>query len=209
VKVVAVVLAAGASTRFGSPKLLAKLEARPVLQHVLDAIASAGVADVVVVLGDGHGATERAIAWRHQRRVVNPRPADGLSSSVRVGLRAVEEDPAVMAAIFLLGDQPAVRPDAIHAVIRAAGETDLPFVRARYARDGAPNPVLIRRAAWAEAAALEGDRGLGPLLAAHPDCVLPVDVDGANPDVDTPADLEYLADQLAGSSVPDPAEARA
>jgi len=209
VRVVAVVLAAGASTRFGSPKLLADLDGRPVLQRVLDAIASAGVDDVVVVLGDGLAETERAIAWRRQRRVVNPKPADGLSSSLRVGLGAAAEDPAVEAAVVLLGDQPAVRPEAIQAVIRAASETYLPFVRARYARDGAPNPVLIRRVAWPEAAALDGDRGLGPLLAAHPDRVQAVDVDGANPDVDTPADLEYLADQLAGSSAPDPAEARA
>ena len=51
-KVVAIVLAAGASRRFGSPKLLAALGGRPVLQHVLDAAADAGLGDVVVVLGD-------------------------------------------------------------------------------------------------------------------------------------------------------------
>ena len=67
--------------------------------------------------------------------------------------------------------------------------TDRPFVRPRYAADGAPNPVLVRRDAWALAAGLDGDRGLGPLLAGRPDLVHAVPVDGANPDVDTPADL--------------------
>ena len=205
-KVVGVVLAAGASTRFGSQKLLADLGGRPVLQHVLDAVDAADLDDVVVVVGDAHEATERALAWRRQRRVVNPRPQDGLSSSLRVGLAAVAaDDPAVDAAIVLLGDQPAVRPEAIRAVILAAEASDRPFVRARYARDGAPNPVLVRREAWPEAAALEGDRGLGPLLAARPDRVLAVDVDGANPDVDTPADLA----RLAGAHAPDPAGASA
>ena len=192
-RVVGVVLAAGASTRFGSPKLLADLGGRPVLQHVLDAIEAAGVDDVVVVLGDGHEATERALARRRQRFVVNPRPQDGLSSSLRVGLAAAGADRAADAAIVLLGDQPDVRQDAIRAVLRAAEASDRPFVRARYARDGAPNPVLVRREAWQEASALEGDRGLGPLLAAHPERVLAVDVAGANPDIDTPADLERLA----------------
>jgi CTP:molybdopterin cytidylyltransferase MocA len=64
--------------------------------------------------------------------------------------------------------------------------------------------VLVRRGAWPEASALHGDRGLGPLLAAHPERVLAVDVPGANPDVDTPADLERLA-----AATSPPAEVRA
>ncbi len=203
-KVVGVVLAAGAATRFGSPKLLADLDGQPVLEHVLGAIADAGLDDVLVVLGDGHAAMERAIAWQRQRRVTNPRPLDGLSSSLRIGLAAAAEDPDADAAILLLGDQPAVRPEAILAVLQAAEATDKPFVRARYAHDGAPNPVLVRRDAWPEASALDGDRGLGPLLAAHPERVLAVDVGGANPDVDTPADLARLA-----GATPPHAEVRA
>ena len=50
--VAAVVLAAGAGSRFGGGKLLASLDGRPVLQHVLDRVAEAGLGDVVVVLGD-------------------------------------------------------------------------------------------------------------------------------------------------------------
>jgi molybdenum cofactor cytidylyltransferase len=197
VKVIAIVLAAGASSRFGAPKLLADLGGRPVLQHVLDALDAAPVDDVVIVLGAGHEETERAIAWRRQRRVVNPRPEDGLSSSLRVGLDAAAEDPSVDAVLVLLGDQPTVRPATIRAVVEAAASSARPFVRARYAHDGAPNPVLVRRSAWADAAGLDGDRGLGPLLAAHPERVRAVDVEGANPDVDTPADLVRLAKDTA------------
>ena len=59
--------------------------------------------------------------------------------------------------------------------------------------DGAPNPVLVRRAAWALAAGLSGDRGLGPLLARPTrSSSLEVAVEGANPDVDTPEDLAAL-----------------
>lgn len=192
-KVTAVVLAAGASSRFGSNKLLAPLAGRPVLQHALDAVAAAGLGDVVVVLGDGHAAVEQEIAWRRERRVVNARPGDGLSSSLRVGLDAAADDPACDAVIVVLGDQPALQPGAVEAVVAAA--TDSPthlFVRARYPDDDAPNPVLVRRTAWATAAGLSGDRGLGPLLAAHPALVLAVDVVGTNPDVDTPDDLAAL-----------------
>lgn len=191
-RVAAIVLAAGASSRFGSNKLLAPLGGRPILQHVLDAVAEAGLDDTVVVLGDDAAAVEAAIAWSSERRVVNERPQDGLSSSLRVGLDAAAEDPATEAVLVVLGDQPTIRPSVIDAVVRAADGSPAPFVQAHYAADGAPNPVLVRRQAWAMAAGLSGDRGLGPLLAARPELVLAVDVEGANPDVDTPADLAAL-----------------
>jgi molybdenum cofactor cytidylyltransferase len=191
-QVVVVVLAAGASSRFGSQKLLADLGGRPVLQHTLDAVAEAGLGDVVVVLGDGRAEIEPAIAWRSERRVTNERPQDGLSSSVRVGLDAAAEDATIAAVLIVLGDQPAIRPEAIRAVVAAAADSPATFVRAAYATDGAPNPVLVRRAGWAMAAGIAGDRGLGPLLAARPELVLAVPVEGANPDIDTPADLAAL-----------------
>src|SRR4051794_41973631 len=87
-RVVAIVLAAGAATRFGSPKQLARLDERPLLQHPLDALAAAGLRDVVVVLGDEAPAVESAIAWRDERRGVNERPSDGLANSPPGGLGA-------------------------------------------------------------------------------------------------------------------------
>lgn len=182
------VLAAGASSRFGSPKLLAPLHGRPVLQHVLDTVAAAGLA-VVVVVGADAAQLEHAITWGDARRVVNPRPQDGLASSLRLGLDEAAADPATDAVLIVLGDQPTLRPDVIRAVIAAAGASSRPIVRVRYAADDAPNPVLLRRDAWAVAAGLSGDRGVGPLLAARPELVASVDVAGAIPDIDTQADL--------------------
>lgn len=194
--VVAVVLAAGASSRFGSNKLTADLHGRPVLQHVLDALAEAGVADVAVVLGADAAAVEAGMAWRAERRVVNERPADGLSSSLRVGLDAAVEVPGADAVLVALGDQPALRAGVVRAVLAAGASPSAAhasFIRPRYPDDPAPNPVLVRRSAWALAAGLDGDRGLGPLLANRPDLVVEVPVEGANPDIDTPADLAALA----------------
>ncbi len=188
-KVLAVVLAAGASRRFGSPKLLATMGGRPVLEHVLDAVAKAGMADVVVVLGDQAASIRDVVTWRNERIAVNPRPMDGLSSSLRIGLDTAAEDPTVDAVLVLLGDQPSVQPDVIRAVLAAAETTPQPIVRVRYADHDAPNPVLVRRAAWALAAGLSGDRGLGHLLAERPDLVAEVAASGANPDIDTPEDL--------------------
>ena len=192
-KVVAVVLAAGAGSRFGSAKQLAPLDGRPLLQHPLDAIARAGLGDVVVVLGTDASAIEEAITWRGERRRINERPQDGLASSLRVGLDAAAEDRDVEAVLIVLGDQPALEPEVIAAVLSRAATSSHPIIRVRYADDSAPNPVLVRRSAWALAAGLDGDRGLGPLLAARPELVAEVAVGGRLRDVDTPADLAAIA----------------
>ena len=73
-QVTAIVLAAGAGSRFGGHKLLATVEGRPILQHVLDRLAEAGLADVIVVIGDDADEVETAITWRSERRVRNPDP---------------------------------------------------------------------------------------------------------------------------------------
>ncbi len=194
---VALVLAAGASSRFGSFKLLAPLNGKPVLQHTLDAVADAALVSTVVVLGDTAAAVESAIAWQGERRVVNPRPQDGLASSLRLGLDAAAEDPTVDAVLVVLGDQPTLRAAVIRALVAAAAGQGpagtAAIVRPRYADDPAPNPLLLRRPVWAAAAGLEGDRGFGLLLAARPDLVASVTVDGANPDIDTPDDLARIA----------------
>jgi molybdenum cofactor cytidylyltransferase len=192
-RVMGLVLAAGAASRFGSPKQLAPLDGRPLLQHPLDSLAAAGIDDVVVVLGAEAAAIEAVIAWHGERRRINERPQDVLASSLRVGLEAAAEDRGVDAVLVVLGDQPGLRPEVIAAVVGAAQTTERPIVRPRYERDGATNPVLVRRPAWSLAAGIEGDHGLGPLLAANPELVHEVAVAGSIPDVDTPADLVAAA----------------
>lgn len=196
------VLAAGTGSRFaatqpGSPtKLLADLDGRPVLQHVLDRVARWRPACTVVVLGEAAEAIESAIGWRQERRVHNRHPEEGLSSSVRVGLRALggPSDGRIRAALILLGDQPQVSVQGMRRLLAAADEAPTtPFLAPRYAAGGGTNPLLIRRGAWPLAAELTGDRGFGPLLAERPQLVHLVDVPGANPDVDTPADLAALS----------------
>jgi molybdenum cofactor cytidylyltransferase len=189
----AVILAAGAASRFGGGKLRAELEGRPVVRHVVDAAVAAGLDPIVIVVppSDGLEGLELAPA----RPVTNPNPEEGLSGSVRLGLRALEADARSTpdAALILPGDQPRVRPEVIRALIADAEAASEPgFVISRYADDRAPNPVLACRRVWRLADELAGDHGFGPLLTAHPELVRRVPVPGANPDVDTREDLERL-----------------
>ena len=191
----AVVLAAGHGRRFGGHKLLAPLEGRPVLEHVLAAVAAVAPAATIVVLGADAADAGRHVAWRGEQRVVNPDPGRGLSSSLKLGMAAVQTLPdaeTLDAILVVLGDQPRISAAVIGTLLGA--ETDRPIVVPRFAEDGARNPVLLQREAWPLVAAVSGDRGLGAFIDAHPDQVLELPVAGANPDVDTPADLAALED---------------
>jgi molybdenum cofactor cytidylyltransferase len=188
--VAAIVLAAGASSRFGRPKTLAHLWGRPLLLYVLDAVAAVGIEEVVVVLGQDAEEIERSLPWRSERRVRNPAPQAGLSSSLRVGLENVS--PARDAALILLGDQPLVRVDVIERLLAEPGSTERPIVVPRYRGGGGSNPVLVGRSAWQLARDARSDRGLGPILRMHPDLVTVLDFDGSNPDIDTPDELAAI-----------------
>ena len=178
----AVILAAGASTRFGSPKQLAPFGAGTVLDAVVGLARNAGLDPIVVVLPSTVPPPTAVTA------VVNDRPEDGMGRSIRLGLAAVPDDAG--AALILLGDQPTMSPAIIAEILRERGER--PIVAARAAGLLGP-PVLLERSAFEMAAAATGDQGLRDLIRGNRHLVTPVEVGEHSPDVDTPGDLERMA----------------
>lgn len=203
-RVVGLILAAGSGRRFGGGKMRARLDGRPLVAHVLDAAHAAGLGRIVLVLGRDATAVRRAVhetdpaALAGVLVAVNGAPERGLATSLRLGLVAATAGPRPDGVLVLLGDQPRVRPEVIAAVIAAAAPPDALAVVATHADDRAPNPVLLLPAAAALVDETDGDRGLGALLAARPESVVRVSVAGANPDVDTIADLVALGGSPRG-----------
>ena len=200
-RVAGLILAAGSGSRFGGGKMRAPLDGRPLLAHVLATARGAGLGRLVLVLG-GDAATVRAAlivadpsALDGVLVAVNGAPERGLASSLQLGLAAATAVPTPAGVLVLLGDQPRVGPAVIAAVIAAAAAVPpgTLAVAPLYGDDDAPNPVLLLRSAWSLAAGLQGDRGVGPLLAARPDLVVRIPAAGSNPDVDTPEDLAALS----------------
>jgi 2-polyprenyl-3-methyl-5-hydroxy-6-metoxy-1,4-benzoquinol methylase len=135
------------------------------------------------------------IDWRRTQRIVNPDPGRGLASSLHLGwAAALAGDPKPDAVLVALGDQPLLRDDVLRGLLAAPLEPARPIVAPRYAGSGGHNPVRLDASAGALVARASGDRGLGPLLDANPDLVRWLDVEGDNPDVDTPADLVRVAE---------------
>ncbi|MDT5241779.1 MAG: hypothetical protein QOD97_3977 [Mycobacterium sp.] len=160
VPVAGVLLAAGAGSRFGIPKVLA--EQGKWLRAAVDAL-SGSCDDVVVVLGaavvDVPGPARSVVAsdW-----------ADGLSASLRAGLAATEGGQYVVLALV---DTPDVGADVVARVLAAARSADSGLARATYG--GRPgHPVVIERshvAALTET--LHGDEGARTFLAGRSDVV--------------------------------------
>ena len=161
--VAAVVLAAGASTRFGSPKQ------RLLLDPVLERVRASGVDDVVVVLGAHEVATDaRTVRCEDWER--------GPGASLRCGLRALS--PGTAAAVVVLADGPGLDPRAIERVVAAWRETGADVVAAAYGGVRG-HPVLLTAAAWARVPD-EGARALEAVLVACDDLDAPGDVDFAD-----------------------------
>ena len=184
--VAGVVLAAGESRRFGSPKQLARLGERTLLEHVLETARAAGLSPVVAVvpvwLTRPSAMDDPSLLW-----VRNPHPERGMSSSLGVGFGALPAD--VTAAVILLADQPTLSVEHVHALLRARG--DRPIVASR-SRGRLMPPVLLERNRFEIVGSVRGDVGLREALAAHPEAVRAVDVGGDLPDVDSPGDLARL-----------------
>jgi CTP:molybdopterin cytidylyltransferase MocA len=164
--VAAVVLAAGAATRFGSPKQ------RLLLPAVLERLRAAAVQDVVVAAGAYPLEAEGA------RVVPCPDWELGPGASLRCALGALGTD--VEAAVVVLADGPDLAPEAVDRVVAAWRETGSPLVAASYAGDRG-HPLVVAREAWGSVPD-EGLRALDPVL-------VPCDDLGHPGDVDRPEDL--------------------
>ena len=167
--VAAVVLAAGASSRFGSPKQALLLPA------VLERVRAAGIEELVVVLGAHELESDAPI-------VHCPDWERGPGASLRCGLEALARE--VEAAIVVLADGPELAPAAIARVVSAWRENDAPLVAASYGGGVRGHPLLLARSEWAEVPD-EGLRGREPLL-------VPCDDLGSPGDVDYPSELPEL-----------------
>jgi CTP:molybdopterin cytidylyltransferase MocA len=178
------VLAAGAGERFGGRKQVAMLDGRPLLEHVLAAMAAAPVDRVVVVLGAHAEEVLEHVPLHGAEAVVCEEWQSGMSASLRFGVEALGGCEAV---VVVLGDQPWVSPEAVGCVVDARGD-GAAAVRATYG--GVPgHPVLLEAQLLARVGELSGDQGARALLDSPDVREVACDGLGSAADVDTPAAL--------------------
>ena len=188
----AVVLAAGRALRMGEQKLFLPLRDKPVLQWVLESALASGVHEVICVVRDLRSVRNAiSLADRRLHWLVNCAADRGQSTSVIAGLWAA--DPKSAGALFLVGDQPIIRPELQKALI-ARFETSAALIIASGFRGQTKNPVLFRRELFPELIKLTGDRGGRVLIEKYKDKTEIVDWNDAAPfmDLDVREDYERL-----------------
>ncbi|MFI9759798.1 NTP transferase domain-containing protein [Streptomyces sp. NPDC051963] len=191
--VAGLLLAAGGGRRLGGrPKAMLEHRGRPLVEHAVGVLRTAGCTRVHVVLGAQAAAVRERARLEGCVLVENPEWEQGMGSSLRAGLDSLAGTPA-RAALVSLVDQPGIGPEAVARVLAAhKGEESL--VSAAY--DGVRgHPVLFGAAHWAGiAATATGDRGARAYLKAHEEAITLVecgDVAEAY-DIDTEGDLGHL-----------------
>ena len=186
-QVSAIILAAGASTRFGSPKQLLDWRGQPLLRHVIMQTLAAPVSEIIVVLGAHAARISPVVQGLPVVLARNPRWQAGLSGSVALGLRALRS-PAD-AALFLLADQPEISAELMARLITAFAESRAPIVAPRVAgRRG--NPALFARELFPELMQVQGDQGGRALMQRYQERIQWVAADErALFDIDRPRDL--------------------
>lgn len=187
-RVAAVVLAAGGSSRFGSPKQLARWQGQTFIERVVDTALASEAEPVMVTLGAEVEQCQALLADKPIQVVVSEDWAEGQSVSMRDGLAALP--PNTGAAVFLLVDLPGVTPAIVDTLIERHRQNLPPLIWPEFeGRRG--NPVLFDQALFAELAQITGDTGGRPLLLAYEDRAerVAVDEEAILQDFDRPEDL--------------------
>ena len=187
-RVVALVMAAGRSRRFGSDKRRARLaDGRSLLPATL-ALARGSFADTWVVLGEQDDADELGIDGGLPT-LRAPGDAIGLGTSLGIAFSELHAGgPRAQAAAVMLGDMPWVTPATCRRLIAQAHPERIVLPR-HQGRIG--HPILFGRTFWPALARLRGDRGARDLLRQWTAwwSIVEVDDPGIHRDVDVPSDL--------------------
>lgn len=183
-------LAAGESTRMGTPKQLLDFHGQPLVRHAALTALASQCGPVAVVLGAAADKIRPALAELNVIVTVNPHWSGGMGTSIQAGLRALA-DHSLDAVILSLADQPLLTPETYRRLQRGYEATGRTVVTSEYA-DTVGVPVLFSREHFAELMALEPDRGCKGVIQRHIESAQRIPCPEAEADLDTPSDYQRI-----------------
>jgi molybdenum cofactor cytidylyltransferase len=188
-----IILAAGSSSRFGSPKQNLVYQGKTLLQRAIQtAITSACCDCVVVVLGANEGDIRPSISDQQVHIIYNPEWQEGMASSIRLGISELQlQEPLARKAILMLCDQPFVDPLLLYQLTERKAENDAGIIACEY-KNTLGVPALFDEKYFPELMKLQGGEGAKKLINAYPDDVMSVPFGLGAIDIDTIEDFEKL-----------------
>jgi molybdenum cofactor cytidylyltransferase len=194
---VAIVPAAGRSSRMGRPKLLLPYGDTTVLGSTVAALRAGGARELVLVVAPDDEALRDWAAANGVRSAVNPRPDDGMLTSICAGLQALGGAEALLASgeelLVCPGDLPRLRSETVAGLVREARSTSCGLLVPRCGKERG-HPLVVRGELLREIPRLDPEVGLRQLRLLYPQLTVEVEVadPGAVQDVDTPQDYARL-----------------
>jgi molybdenum cofactor cytidylyltransferase len=190
----AVVLAAGASRRFGSPKQLVQFERKPLIQRVIAGATELAGSAVTVVLGAYAAEIAATLPPGTAGIIVNREWQEGIASSIRAAVARLPG--ACDGVLLLLADQPLVGSHSLGRLAAAWRRQPRSIIASRY-RAVTGVPAIFPRWCFSDLAALRGDQGARLVLRRYPDHVVRLAHPEAEVDIDYPEDLLELRSDTA------------
>ena len=187
-----IILAAGASTRMGTPKQLLAYRGCTLIRHIIEVAIASYCQPIAVVLGANAERIKPEISQLPIQIVENQQWEEGMSTSIRVGLEALlAMNPNLDAVAIALCDQPFVSSQMLDRIVEAYRFTGKPIIACEYSGTLGV-PVLFSRALFSELMALKSTEGAKKLIKKHIHQVFSVPFPEGAIDIDTPKDYEQL-----------------
>jgi len=187
-----VLLAAGASTRLGSPKQLLLYRQQSLLQHAVE-LAMASMADrVIVVLGANAASIITETQNSKLSFIINPHWAEGMAASIRCGLsHSLMQNPVPQQVLFMACDQPHINTDLLDKLITSQRTSSCLIAGSQYAAT-IGIPAVFAASLFPDLLQLKGDTGARKLIQQYKDQVLAIPFEPGAVDIDTAADYRGL-----------------
>lgn len=187
-----VIMAAGASTRFGKPKQLLQYRGKTLLDHAVNEAINAKADAVVLILGKNADMFQKEIDKEKVRVVINKDWEEGMASSVRLGLNTLlKSKPYMDAVIFMVCDQPHISSSVLNELIITQQKTTKQIVTCNYGGSIGP-PALFHKKYFKELAKLNGDVGARNIIQQNMHDVATIQFPEGKIDIDTKEDYDAL-----------------
>jgi molybdenum cofactor cytidylyltransferase len=191
-KIGIVILAAGVSSRLGSPKQLLSYNGKTLLRHAVDEATNSNADFVVVVLGANADLLLKEIDATKASVIENKEWEEGMASSIRTGLKMLlKQQVQVDGVIFMVCDQPFVSSVVLNNLINSYKETGKPVVASDYGEVTGP-PAFFHQSFFTELMQLKGDEGAKRIIQQHKNETATIPFPEGRIDIDREEDYEKL-----------------
>ena len=194
---IAIILAAGASSRMGQPKQLIKVEGQTLVVKAVNTAKAAGANEVIVVVGPDHELIKNEIKILSVHLAVNASPEKGMGSSIKCGLNFMQNNfSSCDSTMILVCDQPLLSSDHLQRMVDERIKTNSPIVASFYqGRNGVP--ALFHKSIFDQLLKIDDQQGAKRVIEQNSTLVKSIDFPEGAVDLDTPDDWDNFKSRFS------------